>query len=507
MKNFIQTVLFSLFICCSANAQVSDFHFNTGGIQDITVKNGIMAVLGGNTIWDATTGKYRNIATISVKMNGVWQNLNNTIIRNGKKDSIFISAHSKIQIDSKNNLWFTGQNGLYKFTGSEWSEFFINDEYKLDRRYDLFYISKNDRFFISTSYTKKPKEPIEFSELLTFSNDSLLILEKRNQQVAFLTNAWPVKNNNFFELKDGSIVLAHNPNEKFNTDSVLIHYDITKINQDWTMEHYTMLAFDSIISQKTPTTVFQHSDGTIWFSHYGATYGKWVDGTIENYDCCTGVAYTNDFINYDYLGKDNGFPGGEIPYATYTISEMPDGNLIVASLLKKLTFHFVNNYDKSVRTINNEIMLQNALLIRNNDHPSLMDFHSNILDTLRRNLVEQAGYIGNIQSIHFDTKGTMYINFLGYLLEIPVSNITSVQSGVEVSDAMRVYPNPAENSIRIDGTKEIRTVTASNTLGNEVTLKTKGNNSFEVSHLRPGFYTLQITNNDNSISRSIFIKK
>ena len=507
MKTFLQAVLFSLFICCSANAQVSDFHFNTGFIQDITLKNDIVAVLGGNTIWDATTGKYRNIATVSVKMNGVWQNLNNTINRNGKKDSIFISAHSKIQIDSKNNLWFTGQNGLYKFNGSEWSEYFINDEYKMDRRYDLFYISKNDRFFISTSYTKKPKEPIEFSELLNLSSDSLIILEKRKQQVAFLTNAWPVKNNNFFELKDGSIVLAHNPNEKFNTDSVLIHYDITKINQDWTMEHYTMLAFDSIISQKTPTTVFQHSDGTIWFSHYGAMYGKWVNGGIENHDCCTGIAYSNNLVNYGFLGEKNGFPGGIVPYPTYTIAELPDNNLIVASLFKRLTFHFVNNYDKSVSTINNASLFQNAILIRNNDHPSMMEFHNNIVDTLRRNLVEEAGNIGYLQSFLFDSQRTMYINFLGYLLEIPVSNITSVEAGLEVSDALRIFPNPAETTIKIDGTKEIRSVTATNILGSEVLLSSKGNNTFGTVQLPAGMYTLVIQHLDNSISRTMFIKK
>lgn len=506
MKTII--IIIFLFVYAVVTAQVSDFHFNTGFITDMTIKNGTVAVLGGRTVFVSPPNNTKNLATVSIKKNGVWQNLPTTIERDGKLDSFYIWAHSKIQIDSKNNLWVTGLNGLYKYDGSKWSEFFIDDEFKEDRRYNFFLITKQDKFYLTTSVRRKPKEPIEFSELLTISSDTLMLVEKREYSNDYSTNAWPVKNNNFIELMDGSVLLAHDRNERPPND----YYDISKFNPDGSIDSFKMITFDNIASQKTPTTVYQHSDGTIWFSHHSGSYGKLLDdGSLQTYLCCSGVAFTNDLENWSFLGRVNGFPVDtdeqETPYSTYTIAGFPNGDMLIATFLNRLSFHYLRNSNKLVRKIDNDELYKNALLIPANDYPIWQQFYHNIVDTLRRDLAEQAGYIGNFQSIHFDNEGTMYLNFLGFLLEIPTSNITSVEAGVAVTDALRVFPNPAETSIRIEGTKEIRSVTATNILGSEVMLNLKGNNTFSISNLSTGLYTLLIQHSDNSISRSIFIKK
>lgn len=93
-----------------------------------------------------------------------------------------------------------------------------------------------------------------------------------------------------------------------------------------------------------------------------------------------------------------------------------------------------------------------------------------------------------------------------FCLKILNKGITSVEAG-EFTDALRVFPNPAETSIKIDGTKEIRSVTATNILGNEVLLSSKGNNSFGISNLSTGLYSLLIQHLDGSVSRTLFVKK
>lgn len=89
---------------------------------------------------------------------------------------------------------------------------------------------------------------------------------------------------------------------------------------------------------------------------------------------------------------------------------------------------------------------------------------------------------------------------------VSTKNITSVDAG-EFTDDLRVFPNPAETSNKIEGTKEIRSVTATNILGSEVMLNLKGNNSFGISNLSTGLYTLLIQYLDGSTSRTMFVKK
>ena len=497
MKTILQAVLFSLFICCSANAQVSDFHFNTGGIQDITVKNGIVAVLGSYGYVDSINGKYayKSFSSVGIKKDGNWQNLPKTIIRNNVFDSIQFSFPNKIQIDSKNNIWITGKKGIYRFDGNQWNEFYIDDEYKDDRIYQLLLVDKRDNVYLTSFVDKRPIEPIKFSELIKFENGEFIVIQKQFNPELYSPLSRFQKSNNFLELLDSSVILGHRLNEEF---------DITKIDKNRSISNYKIDTYPYVSTELSLSKVIQHSDGTIWFASIEG--GEIINGEYHAM-CCWGVYYTNNLLEYFSLSKMNGYPIGNFPNPCVGIAEIPNGNLLIATSDTVIKFHVLNNSNQLMKSIDNKEFFKNAIVVPPNANPYFENYYKNLVDSLQQGLIFDQKNNSYFQSINFDTEGTIYLNFSGFLLEIPASNITSVDAGVEVTDALRVFPNPAENSIRIDGTKEIRSVTATNILGSEVLLSSKGNNTFGISNLSTGMYTLVIQHIDNSISRTMFIKK
>lgn len=498
MKTFIQTLLFSLFICCSAIAQVPDFHFNSFQIRDITEKNGIIAVLGFKNLWD-NNGKSKSISLVSVKKNGDWQNLPITIDKNGKVDSINSSAYSKIQIDSKENIWISGKNGIYKFDGTKWNEYTFSDS--LFERFDFWYLflDNNDKVILSCNmrFTDSNKEYFEF---LKFENDSISIIKSFMNPYEFTELLNYNEGINFVGLQDGSVIIGHK------IDSI---YDLTKISAQDIPSVHQMITFDQHkgTSNKYVSKIIQHSDGTIWFAHsFGSIFIPNGSDYIESWECCTGISLSKDLENFSFLGKDNDFPGGDFPLSTTSIAELPNNDVLIITNEERFGFYLYDYKSKTVKSIDKSNFYKNAKLILANDNPYNIQHYTNFVDTLKLDIQNSRWNRDNFQNLLIDEKGTIYMNYKRFLLEIPSKNVTSVEAG-EFTDALRVFPNPAETSIKIEGTKEIRSVTATNILGSEVLLNLKENNSFGISNLSTGLYTLLIQHLDGSTSRTMFVKK
>jgi len=500
MKSLLLFIVFSLFSVSFSTAQMTDFHFNSGLLRDISVKNGIVAVLGGKTSID-NSGKSKNHATISIKKNGLWQNLPNTIVRNGIEEPIELSSNNKIQIDSKENIWISGRMGIYKFDGTKWNEYTFLDTLSNRISYSYMGVDKKDNIIVTALNQTTQEDKKEISEFLKFDNEGFSIVKTLTNNSLFSNVNLSLRGNNFVALNDGSMVLGHR--------SVYIS-EVTKFSPDYTPSSHHMVTFDQYRgpSEKYVAKIIQHSDGTIWFAHLGGKIFVPNGSDLEeSTECCTGVSFTSDFENFNSLGKNNNFPGGDFPYATASIAELPNKDVLIITDEEKFGLYLFDYNSKNVSKIEKSNFYNNAKIILVNDNPTVQQMYQNYVEILQQDLQPVGWTRTNFQNLLIDNQGTIYMNFLGFLLEIPTKNVTSVDAGLEVTDALRVFPNPAESTIRIDGTKEILSVTATNILGNAVLLSSKGNNSFGISNLSTGLYTLLIQHLDGTVSRTLFVKK
>jgi|GEM_PF-3065013 len=500
MKSLLLLILFSLCSIGIINAQVSDFHFNSNTIIDITLKNGIVGVLGGSIVF-GPSNSFITYATVSIKKNGVWRNLPMTIERNGKTDSIELRSNNKIQIDSKENIWISGRYGIYKFDGTKWNEFRFLDSISNRNGFSYLGVDKNDNIIVTALNQSTQGDKKETSEFLKFDNEKFTLVKTLINNSLFTNIFFSLRGNNFVGLQDGSMILGHR--------SVNIS-EITKFSPDYIPTSHFMMTFDQHrgLSEKNVSKIIQHSDGTIWFAHLGGSIFV-LNGTDyeESNQCCTGVSYTSDLENFSYLGKDNGFPGGDFPYSTTNIAELPNGDLLIITDEDKFGLYSLDYNSKKIKSIEKSNFYNNAKLVLANDHPTTKQRFLNFVDTLQQDLQYSSWNRMSFQNLLVDNQGTIYMNYTGFLLEIPTKNVTSVQSGVEVTDALQVFPNPAETTIKIEGRKEIRSVTATSILGNDVMLSLKGNNTFSIVSLSTGLYTLLIQHTDGTTSRTLFVKK
>ena len=85
-------------------------------------------------------------------------------------------------------------------------------------------------------------------------------------------------------------------------------------------------------------------------------------------------------------------------------------------------------------------------------------------------------------------------------------NIANVSVNEINLNEIIIHPNPAKNELKIDSDLTIKSVLILNSIGKKVNLKQNSNNTFDLSHLEPGVYTLKI-NTENGLVNKRFIKE
>lgn len=97
--------------------------------------------------------------------------------------------------------------------------------------------------------------------------------------------------------------------------------------------------------------------------------------------------------------------------------------------------------------------------------------------------------------------------YKGYLRELKVSSDGSTAvAGITEESALKIYPNPANSILFIEGLTNNPTVTIYNMTGSMVIKTNLSENKVDISHLPAGFYIMELTKKGKSIIRR-FIKQ
>ncbi|MCU0470464.1 MAG: hypothetical protein MUF58_17890, partial [Arcicella sp.] len=320
-----------------------------------------------------------------VKKDGKWTQLPRTIERNGNHDTLLSNGQIKVGIDSKGNIWVTG-NSLFKFDGTKWTEYFINDQFHGRRRYQHIVIDQNDKIYVTSDAHKTKTDSIVFSAIHSFENDTFKTLLMYDDDAKLSMNQGFTRVRPFVELKDGSVLLGHNA-FKLEDESFV---DLTQIMRDGTINQHLISAPDGVkLASKSIPDIIQDKDGEIWF---GLFLG--MKNLEEN--CCTGITRTTDFINYYPLTKEAGMPhySPNQPYSINALKELPNGDILFMTNQNDLTL-FRHNYDsKSVSRIHWIDIMKNAVMIKksskNPNYPQ--EWYENVLSVLNSNQAKNTSH-------------------------------------------------------------------------------------------------------------------
>ncbi|MBL8003531.1 MAG: T9SS type A sorting domain-containing protein [Candidatus Kapabacteria bacterium] len=496
MKTILILFIFFVSIASVSSQTIKeDFDFDIyGQIRDVAIRNNIVAIAGGTGI-QVGNKLYSSIA-VSIKKDGKWTQLPRTIERNGNQDTLLANGQIKVRIDSKGNIWVTGVS-LFKFDGTKWTEYLIDDEFKGRRRFQHFLLDKNDKIYLTSDAERYKTDSIRFSEIHSFDNNQFKSILKYDDDTKLSMNQGFTRVRPFVELQDSSILLAHNT-IVLEDERVV---DLTQIVNDGSINQHLITAPDGVkLALKSITDIIQDKDGTIWF---GLFLG--MKNLEEN--CCTGITRTTDFINYYPLTKEAGMPhySPNQPYSINALKELPNGDILFMTNQNDLTL-FRHNYDsKSVSRIHWIDIMKNAVMIKksskNPNYPQ--EWYENVLSVLNSNQAKNTSH-SPFQLIATTEDGTMYLVFNDYLLEIPIESITSVP---QLNTSSVLYPNPSIEFVKVESSKEISYVTITNVLGQRIVLENIGNGSYSTTNVPSGFYNLLVTYTDNSIESHSFIRK
>ncbi|GEM_PF-6902652 len=80
---------------------------------------------------------------------------------------------------------------------------------------------------------------------------------------------------------------------------------------------------------------------------------------------------------------------------------------------------------------------------------------------------------------------------------MPIESITSVKADAQTSSL--VYPNPSNDYVQVNTSKDIVSMYVTNVLGQRVELPNSGKGNYSTLKVAPGYYNLIVMYKDNSI--------
>lgn len=472
----------------SIDVEIIDNKFEMRQFLDITKFQDKIAVL---CIFEDSSGGFYKAAVLLYN-NGVWEKLPTEIGDSSNKSYILCTLSSMINFDSTGNLWVSGTQ-MYKYSNGKWEAYSIKDNDSPLRKYEQFVVDKFNNLWI-TSFVFDRETSIGYSELLKYDGNEFESVLKFDVPISF-KRIWDVfaTGSSIAALPDGRIVLQRT---FYISEEDVINKrteDIYFINQDKTYERKKLLTpsgpeFNE--HNKNIMAIYPESNERIWFC---LSTKKYIDGS----ECCSGLTlYENG--NWKIFTEENGFekkPTGNYKPIYRIIKTLDDNYFLIGNretyLLDKNFFARKLSWE-NILNHKCKLIISSSYFNGENGIKELQGFYDNTL---------QSPIIGGI----FIHNGQFWIQFSKGILIFDEA-ILSVDKDVARDTSIKVYPNPASDFIRLEGTTLYDTFHIVNSLGETVMKGIYNNSEINLTGLPAGFYIIRLFQNNQLLKQLTFIK-
>lgn len=475
----------------SLNVNIIDNKFEMLSFHEISKFQDQIAVL---CLLEDLPGSY-NKAAVLVYNKGTWEKLPYEIVDGSSKSYLLCSTNSIINFDSSGNLWVSGFQ-MYKYSNGKWKEYSVKDDDWEYRDYNQFVVDKFNNLWITT-YVINKETQAQYSELLRFDGESFETILKFDVPFSFIRRNAGVNatGSSIAALPDGKIVLQRTldkSEEDFKNNKT---EDIYFINQDKTYERKKLLTPsgpDFNNHNKNISAIYPEGNDRIWFCLSEMRY-------LDNSECCSGLTLLENG-NWKIFTEENGFEkkssGNYKP--VYRIIKTDDDNYFLIGY--KEIYLLDNNF--RVKKLSWENLL--------NDYCKLIISHSYYNGEkgieylqglyLKDSVPLSKPIIGGI----INNNGEIWLQLsMGILIfNEPILSV----SEDNVNNFIKVYPNPASDFIKLDGSSFFDTYYIINSLGKIVKEGTNNNSEISLTELPSGLYIIRLFRNNQSLKQLTFVK-
>jgi len=419
-------------------------------------------------------------------------------------NSLLTNSDSKMAIDSIGNLWVSG-NKLYMHNGSEWKEFYIDDEYKDIRQYVALCVDIYNNVWVGTSTFIQEDGSAgvvySFSELLKFDGTKLYEMMRFETGVTFLRTSV------IYAMPDGNVIFQRTFNkteedlEAVNTSEIIYiinqageytSRDILRPEYDEYGDWANILSF-----------IFPISAENIWYGFDSRM--AYLDGIDDYEPCCSGlVHYSNG--EYYLFDDESGYP--RYGYPNYAmgkgllmppISILPHHNETYLVFLEQYILQL--NYREVLNIFDYSEILNNSIMMKS-EHQDTERLISLLFRLLPANGFKPLPFC----TFGFNTNGELcFLNPQGVVLVYKGNQFTSVKENVETEDLL-IYPNPVKDYLYVNN-ESVKYFRIIDIAGRVIKEGKIDKNEIYIEHLATGTYIVQLTDGFK-FSKSIkFIKE
>lgn len=487
MKTHLLLFFLSLFPISLLSQTIATDNFNTWTYLTAMDKyNDKIAVLGY-----VATMTLEAFPTFNYFENGSITPIKNTIIRNGKQDTLRMSQRSKICFDKNGTLFYTDAH-LYKYNGTDWEEFSIDDSLKSNRKFGSIVVDVENNLWITTTVSGTPTWSKGYSELYRFKDGNFeLAFRLRNSNVFYSVNQ-NIFAQSLTALSDGTILVQI---DNIRADSSEFTGDVVIVDQKFTRTF--LKSKSSSNEQIPPINRIQEIDNNQLCFLFNKRYLGFDDA--EN-ACCSGVSIFNTLSsNWIVFDESNNLQNYSKNFPPSFVDRVP--------ITENEDVVFSNHYLYSLKNNNQLTNIHWKNILSYATIYKIIGFQKEeyFRDVLIPELLKPISNEPEIPSIvkAFRTSDDKIIILANnYMMTIPISVVTSVN---EVSKTENETYLITDNILRFNDNQHVFTeYTVFDVLGGSVT-KGKIEQQISISHLPAGVYVLRLSGTTKS--KTIIINK
>lgn len=480
MKTHLLLFFLSLFPISLLSQTIATDNFNTWTYLTAMDKyNDKIAVLGY-----IATMTQDAFPTFNYFENGAITPIKNTIMRNGKEDTLLISQRSKICFDKNGTLYYTDAN-LYRLNGADWEEYFIDDSLKINRKFGSIVVDTENNLWVTTTVSGTPSWSKGYSELYRYKDGIFELAFRLRNSNAF----YSVNQNNHSQsltaLSDGTIIVQI---DKIRADSSEFTGDVVIVDQKFTR---TFLNSKSSSNEQIPpiNRILEIDNNQLCFLFNKRFLGF---GDPEN-ACCSGISILNrnttiwkvfdESNNLQNYSKS--FPPSFVDRVAITENE----NVVFS----RHYLYSLNNNDQ-LSNINWKNILPYATIYKITGFQKDEYFRDVLVPELLKPISNEPEIPTIIKVfVTADNKLVIFCNW--YCMTIPLSVVTSVN---EVGKTENESYFITDNILRLNENHQVFTeYTVFDVLGGSIA-KGEFQKQISISHLPAGVYVLRLSGATNN---------
>ncbi|MBL8005598.1 MAG: hypothetical protein JNL36_10925 [Candidatus Kapabacteria bacterium] len=412
---------------------IDSSHFNTYTYLITMDKyNDKIAVLG----YLATMTPFKAFPTFNYFENGTITPIKNTIVRNSIEDTMRTWQNSKICFDKNGTLYFTDDN-LYKYNGTDWEEFSIDDNLKGNRKFGSIVVDIENNLWITTTVSGTSTWTKGYSELYRFKDGNFELAFRINNSNVFYSVNQNIFAQSLTALSNGTIIVQI---DNIRADSSEFTGDVVIVDQKFTR---TFLNSQSSNNTKIPpiNRIQEINNNQLCFLFNKRFLGF---GDPEN-ACCSGISTfnrtTNEWKVFDQSNNLQNYSKSFPPSFIDRVS-ISENEAVVS------TSHYLYSLKDNnlLSNINWKNILPFATIYKMTSFQKFEYFNDVIFKELNKDISNEPEIPAIIKMLKTsDNKIAILVN--NYMMTIPISTVTSIN---EISATDNQTFIITENFIRVD---------------------------------------------------------